>query len=91
MNAQQKSIGNEKTFAETLSIKELDQIIMELSKMVCMRMQKHNVEATRIRIKMRFADWSDIIHVEDLPEKSNELSVIYQSATKIMQRMFKSK
>ena len=87
----EKSIGKEHTFPETASWPELDSIIMQLCKDVCLRLLRHGRTPSRIRVKCRFADWTDTCHVFDLPYRTQAMDVIYEGARVEIQKLFEAK
>ncbi|CAL5986572.1 DNA_polymerase kappa-related protein [Hexamita inflata] len=85
-----KSIGNEVTFKETGDMEQLKSHLMGISKKVACRLIDANKHCTRIRVKVRFADWSDYSHVESVSETQN-LDDIFQTGVKIMKQLIAKK
>lgn len=77
-----KSIGHSTTFPETGCLDEVHKHLRELCKGVCGRMSKHDVIPKRFHVKVRFADWSEVSHVDDLPRKDGYLDTIYTAAAR---------
>ncbi|KAH0574435.1 DNA polymerase kappa-related protein [Spironucleus salmonicida] len=86
-HADLKSVGHAKTFPE--KEQGFDEIIMELCKDVCLRLQVLELIPRRIQIQIRFADWSDQIKVKDLPTRSSNLSVIYETSVQTVNELVK--
>jgi DNA polymerase-4 len=85
-----KSISQETTFAQDVSIEEtLLETIERLSNHISRRLIKKNIQATTIRIKLRWSDFTTITRQLTLNQPTNNKQVIYKSAVNLFQKAWK--
>lgn len=75
-----KSVGNEMTFGETIDFGFIKDKLKCLCRSVSERLARKGRTPSRVSVKVRFADWTDKIHVIDLERPSSDLDVLYYSA-----------
>lgn len=86
-----KSISQERTFAQDISIEDdLLETIKRLSKHVSESLIKKHLQATTIRIKLRWSDFTTITRQLTLGQPTNEEQIIYTAAVKLFQKAWKS-
>jgi DNA polymerase-4 len=85
-----KSISQETTFAQDVSIEEtLLETIERLSNHISRRLIKKHIQATTIRIKLRWSDFTTITRQLTINQPTNNKQVIYKAAVNLFQKAWK--
>jgi DNA polymerase-4 len=85
-----KSISQETTFAQDVSIEEsLLETIERLSNHISQRLIKKHIQATTIRIKLRWSDFTTITRQLTINQPTNNKQVIYKAAVNLFQKAWK--
>jgi DNA polymerase-4 len=85
-----KSISQERTFAQDISVEEtLLETIERLSNHVSERLINKHLQATTIRIKLRWSDFTTITRQLTLVQPTNEKMKIKSAAVKLFQQAWK--
>lgn len=86
-----KSVSQETTFAKDILDEEtLLKTIQRLSNHVSRRLAKKHLQATTIKIKLRWADFTTITRQVTISQPTNKENVIYKSAEKLFQNAWNS-
>jgi nucleotidyltransferase/DNA polymerase involved in DNA repair len=82
-----KSISRERTFARDLiEERALHQELERLSQDVSERLQRANLAAQTLSLKLRFANFDTLTRQITLPVATNDAKTIYQTALRLLQR-----
>lgn len=85
-----KSISQETTFAKDVSVEDtLLETIGRLSNHISQRLIKKHLQATTIRIKLRWSDFTTITRQLTLNQPTNNERTIYQAASNLFQKAWK--
>ena len=86
-----KSVSHETTFAKDVTAEEsLLNTIQRLSNNISRRLAKKHRQATTVKIKLRWSDFTTITRQVTLSQPTNKEDVIYNAAEKLFQNSWKS-
>lgn len=86
-----KSVSNETTFAKDVSDeKTLHDTIHRLSHRVCSRLIKKHLQATTIKIKLRWSDFTTLTRQTTLKQPTNDEMIINRTAINLFHAEWKS-
>ncbi len=86
-----KSVSQETTFAKDVADEEtLLKTIQRLSNHISQRLDKKHRQATTVKIKLRWSDFTTITRQVTLSQPTNKEDVIYNAAEKLFQNSWKS-
>jgi DNA polymerase-4 len=86
-----KSVSQETTFAEDIRDEEiLLKTIQRLSKHISRRLAKKHLQATTIKIKLRWSDFTTITRQMTISQPTNKENIIYASAEILFHNSWKS-
>ena len=86
-----QSMGHNVTFPETADAEILRQTVLGLCKAVCAQLQDRELRCARARVRVRFADWTDIQRVLTLRDPGNDVSDVFPPAWDAIQRVLTAK
>lgn len=80
-----KSVSNETTFAKDVSEEKiLLDTILKLSARVCRRLVKKHIQATTIKIKLRWSDFTTLTRQTTLKQPTNNVEIINRTAVSLL-------
>lgn len=87
---QAKSVSQETTFVQDINVEDpLLETIERLSRHVSENLRKKHLQATTIRIKLRWSDFTTITRQLTLGQPTNEKQIIHTAAVKLFQKAWK--
>jgi DNA polymerase-4 len=82
-----KSFSTERTFAsDVLDRAELWRTMQRQSSSLAERLKRRGLVATEVAVKLRYADWEDLVRQTRLPAPSAEAEIIASAAAALMRR-----
>lgn len=90
-DSEAKSIGHEETFETDLADKDrLRTILLEQTEAVAARLRKHDLQARRVTVKIRYGDFETITRAHTFSPATNRTDLLYEQARSIFDQWARS-
>ncbi|HOJ45905.1 MAG TPA: DNA polymerase IV [Bacillota bacterium] len=78
-----KSIGNEETFPEDISVSQVHKELLYLTDKAARRLRRQNLKCRTVTVKMRLPDFTTFEKSSTLPEPTADTDIIFQEVKKL--------